>query len=154
MLLSCGRRGAAPLILQPKQYESEERNENIHVEDHPGVARREIVGRHHLFDMAKGGAEGENAGADDRYEAALKIGKGCNESGQREAKARRADLELEGTVRPADECGRHRAKEHMEDEVHEKRDADVEKHIPDKELVDNDGSTDGSWCACNRDPRG
>ncbi len=84
------------------------------------------MGSDHLLDVTDGGAEGEDAGANHRHKAAVKAGERGDEARYREAEARRADLELKGAVFPADERGRHLAEKHVEDEIDEKHDTDIE----------------------------
>lgn len=55
-----------------------------------------------------------------------------------------AHLELEGTVGPADECGRHAAEKDMEDEIDEKHDSDIEKYVPGEEFLDDETEADRS----------
>jgi hypothetical protein len=122
-------------ILPPQQRESKERNEDVHVENYTGIAWREIMGCHHLVDVTHGSAKRKDAGANHCDKTAVEAGKRGNEAGDREPQARRAYLELEGAVSPADKRRRDLAEEHVEDEVDERHDANTEQNVPGEELV-------------------
>ena len=77
------------------------------------------MGCHHLVNVTNGSAKHEDAGANYSDEAAVEAGKRGNEATDREPQARRAYLELEGAVSPADKRRRDLAEEHVENEVDE-----------------------------------
>jgi hypothetical protein len=66
------------------------------------ISRRKIVGGDRLVDVTDCSAEREDTGANDRREPAVEAIECRDEAKRGEAKARSADLELEGAVRRAD----------------------------------------------------
>jgi uncharacterized protein involved in copper resistance len=55
-------------VLQPEKHEADERDQDVGVEDDPGVAGREVPGHDHLIDVAARSAPEEHRRADHRRE--------------------------------------------------------------------------------------
>jgi hypothetical protein len=140
-------------VLQPQQQKSEQRDDHIHVEDDARIPWREIILSRHLIDMARGGAEREEARTDDSGEAKIEAPKRCEEADDRKAQARRRDLELEWAIRPADERGRHPSEERMHGEIVEIADADDPEDVPGQQLFDDERSFNWLPRADDRDKR-
>src|SRR5579871_7005449 len=100
-------------MLQPQQQCPEGWNDNIHIEDDAGVARREVMLGCHLIDMAGCSTEREQARPDDRSQTQVEASERCEKANNAESQACRRHLELEGAVGPADEGRRHLSEEAM-----------------------------------------
>jgi len=121
--------GAAIAMLERKQREPDQRNDDVHVEDNAGIAGREISFRHHLVDVSHRGAEKKQRRSQDRRQPQVEAAECGRESHGRKAQARHADLELERAVGPTDEGRRHLPEEDMKDEIAEVSHAEGEKDV-------------------------
>ena len=87
--------------MQPEKYEAHDRNQDIAEKNDAGIAGGEIVRRDHLIDVPPGRAPKEAGGPDDGREPKIEASPERQQSHQRKAEAGEADLQLEGTVKPA-----------------------------------------------------
>src|SRR6185312_6360258 len=148
---SADRRRPFPRCIE--QAQSERRDQDVHVEDDTGIARREVAVLRHLADMAGGGAEREQAGADNRGEAQIVAAKGGEEADDGKAQAGRRHFELERAIGPSDERGGQPAEERVHDEVVEVAHADRPEHVPGQQSIDDERGGFALWTSSDRDGR-
>ena len=89
------------------------------------------------MDMARRRAQQEDGAAQHSRQPEIEAPEGSDETHDREAQARRADLELKGAVGPADVGRGEPPEEDVADEVVEIAHADGEEDVPGQQLLDH-----------------
>jgi hypothetical protein len=131
-------RARAVVPLQPQERKADDRDQNVHIENHAGIARREIACCDHLVNVPARGAKEKQRRADYGGEPQVEAAPASQKTDGGEAEACESDLRLERTVRPADKARCHFTEEGVQDEVVEKAETHREyQEIEEQRLDDN-----------------